>query len=513
MIGVMRGKTIKIQSIGDAAIARLEFAKALLMFTPFSGLLVCKGESHHRKISQERMLAGSVLAVVQPNADLDFLWQIAALAECNGDEGRFRQLLGQAFKVAKRREAELLSAPQYLFSLVHFHNRLLDFASARRVIAAARPAAPLEANELSAKTEALEAECAAWMPAIEQARQAFRDRVDGKLPIGRDNEIDIYIPANAFGMKAIGYQGFQQDIRRAFSQVISILEEANCAYRPQLRLATHGRVPDESRAFVSYHSVSATGIGLHIKESERRACFSADSRGYSGWSAFAAHTGSHSSAVADDEINSFIHAERTALIGGNISKYDQPEARGMQVKRPYVFVALQVMDDAVQRLSHMHMFDMLEEVSQHCAAIGVEVVVKRHPKCASPAMTVALRRGEKRRKFIRSSASVHDLISGAMAVCTINSSVGAEALLHGKPVYLFGAAEYQHGCFQVKTRGDFAKLFVRGALPRPQKEIDALLYALRHEYSVNVRDDAQAKAFFYEKLTPLIKSTKSGGAG
>jgi len=41
-----------------------------------------------------------------------------------------------------------------------------------------------------------------------------------------------------------------------------------------------------------------------------------------------------------------------------------------------------------------------------------------------------------------SDASVHDLISGANAVFTVNSGVGLEALLHGRPVVVTGECDY-----------------------------------------------------------------------
>ena len=38
--------------------------------------------------------------------------------------------------------------------------------------------------------------------------------------------------------------------------------------------------------------------------------------------------------------------------------------------------------------------------------------------------------------------SVHDAIKGAKAIYTVNSGVGMEAILHEKPVVVFGQAEY-----------------------------------------------------------------------
>ena len=52
-------------------------------------------------------------------------------------------------------------------------------------------------------------------------------------------------------------------------------------------------------------------------------------------------------------------------------------------------------------------------------------------------------------EILISDASIHQLIEPALAVFTVNSGVGSEALLHLKPVYLFGRADYRHVCHEI----------------------------------------------------------------
>ena len=48
---------------------------------------------------------------------------------------------------------------------------------------------------------------------------------------------------------------------------------------------------------------------------------------------------------------------------------------------------------------------------------------------------------------------IHDLLKNSLAIFTINSGVGFEALLHNKPVYTFGYSDYQSGVHKIVYGG------------------------------------------------------------
>ena len=144
--------------------------------------------------------------------------------------------------------------------------------------------------------------------------------------------------------------------------------------------------------------------------------------------------------------------------------------------------------------------DMLAEVAATCRQHGLSLVVKRHPRCGSTEVAKALADGVKANDFQLSDASIHDLISRSCAVCVVNSSVGAEALLHGKPVYVFGESEYQHICYRIRAKGEFNKRFKPDELPVSNDDLTRYLYVLRTEYSVDATNPAMARKFIHDRV-------------
>jgi capsule polysaccharide modification protein KpsS len=80
---------------------------------------------------------------------------------------------------------------------------------------------------------------------------------------------------------------------------------------------------------------------------------------------------------------------------------------------------------------------------------GVRVVAKRHPYCRSATIERALKDLVAAGDLIVDDGSVRDLIAGALAVVTVNSGVGFEALVHGKPVITTGRSAYGYAAHPV----------------------------------------------------------------
>jgi len=71
---------------------------------------------------------------------------------------------------------------------------------------------------------------------------------------------------------------------------------------------------------------------------------------------------------------------------------------------------------------------------------GVPVVFKPHP--VSQRAMAGFEQQVRAAGCYWSTAHVHDLVTHSIAVFTVNSGVGFEALFHVKPVVTFGRAEY-----------------------------------------------------------------------
>lgn len=137
------------------------------------------------------------------------------------------------------------------------------------------------------------------------------------------------------------------------------------------------------------------------------------------------------------------------IVENNISKFDQPprlgrsalEEQGIIPADDYIFFPCQIpTDQSIRYFSPLSLADVVTAVANWANERGIHVVFKQHP----------LDRGKS--GFLSQSvtgpyvrwvnASVHDLIAHAKAVYVVNSGVGLEAALHGKPVVTFGRVEY-----------------------------------------------------------------------
>ena len=115
----------------------------------------------------------------------------------------------------------------------------------------------------------------------------------------------------------------------------------------------------------------------------------------------------------------------------------------------YVFVPFQVQLDS-QILLHspwiqgMHQFFRIMIESAQGARGGAPVLVfKEHPSCPSRYPELLREAGTVSRIHFASGNSTDELIRNAIGVVTINSTVGTESLLLGKPVLALGNAVYE----------------------------------------------------------------------
>ena len=147
---------------------------------------------------------------------------------------------------------------------------------------------------------------------------------------------------------------------------------------------------------------------------------------------------------------------RTALTSTNDSKFGQPDrksradlvAEDILPAEPYLFFPCQIPDDEVVRFfCDVPELDAITAVTEWATKQRVHVVFKAHP--AAPETSVSFKAVANTAFTHWADASVHDLIEHSEAVVTLNSGVGHEAILHGKPVMMFGRSEYD--CLAIVT--------------------------------------------------------------
>jgi hypothetical protein len=413
----------------------------------------------------------------------------------NGRDAEMRSVLSAAdFAVAAIQRDEFLFAKHWQ-TLLRFQLAVFDFRGAEETVRRAKSPVAAEVMEILAQT-------AAWGNALDSARASMQE---GWKPGADNDSLLIFLPSTAMGLETTQQPGLRTGLRMIFGEILATCLAEGIPVEVRGRLANHGTPPDETgRRYISHHTRSDKDGGLHIKVTDLPGCFSIDERGYSGWSRFSqTPLGKLNLPEVDLETaEKFLSAMRQRIIGGNVSKYQQTAADAeIHLPETYVFLALQVIDDAVQTLAHLSMLEMLAEVAETCRKRNLALVVKRHPRCNSRKVSKALEAG----KFQLSEASIHDLISRSCAVCVVNSSVGAEALLHGKPVYVFGEAEYQHVCFRMRSKGDFEKQFTPHEMPVSSDDLTRFLYLLRTEYALDTSDLQVARQAIRRRVLDHVK--------
>lgn len=379
-------------------------------------------------------------------------------------------------------------------ALLKFQLAVFDVRGAEETARRAKQSALPGADDAMEQVAVIVSETTGWDAALASARRSMRV---GWKPVPGDDSLLVCLPSTAMGFETAMQPGLCAGLRLVFGEILAVCQAEGISVEVRGRLANHGVPPDETgRRYVSHHTKSDKPGGLHIKVTDLPSCFSMDGRGYSGWSEFS-QTPLEKLNLAEVDLQhaeEFIHAMRQRVIGGNVSKYRQSEAdASIQLPDSYVFLGLQVINDAVQALARVPMLEMLADVARTCRMRNLALVVKRHPRCNSSQVAKALAAGVKDGLFQLSEASIHDLIARSRAVCVVNSSVGAEALLHGKPVYVFGESEYQHVCFRMRKQGDFEKHFELDRMPVTHDDLTRYLYLLRNQYAVDASDPEVAR--------------------
>lgn len=219
--------------------------------------------------------------------------------------------------------------------------------------------------------------------------------------------------------------------------------------------------------YLSHHTVESPAFAalrargthvMHFKAADLPGRTSLDPLGFAGWSSLADKTAQELDleGATQAEIDTYFDEAKAAAISGNVSKYAQSDAQEALPER-YVFLALQTIGDMVQRNAYVPMLDMLAMVIERFEGSPFTVVVKRHPKCRSRRVSAALETASRQPHVQISQGSIHQLLSGASAVFTVNSGVGSEAIIHEKPLYCFGKADYAPVAHQIRSRTDLAK--------------------------------------------------------
>lgn len=464
---------------------------------------------YHERLAED----GLAFMQAEPDyLDLTLALSTALSAEaCDREDifaGAIRHLIAQLGHIEKDKAL----TREHMGDVVTARLSLFDLDGAQHFLSLPGVSGTTMAQKRTAELEAIMEETVGFRHVIRRAHEDILARAAGtQAPV--DALPVILLPAAAFRRNKIDYPGFRSDIRFVLSGIVKALDKHGISYSVRSRLRTHG-VVNLPTPFFAYHTVSDTDVGLHFKETDRPSLFSFDRRGYAGWSKFSAMTLSelHSADVAPQVARDFFEQEKQRVIGGNLSKYRQADVSDVEeLPEKFIFVALQLIGDAVSQLAYLNLFEMLDEVIRTAETQGLSVVVKRHPLCTTPEVSHYLGELVSKGTVRQVYSSIHAIIPKAEAVCVINSGVGAEALLHEKPVYVFGRADYMAGCFVCKEPGDFSNQFAPGKSRLSPDELRTFWYLLRNSYAVNLRDRDSATTEIETRVIGHLKAIQADG--
>ncbi len=448
------------------------------------------GPGDHLRLAEDGL---AFLRAEPDHVDLTLVISTALSAEACDREDLFSAAVSILVAMIDRIESDRDLSRAHVADMVTAKLTLYDVEGAQRFLANRFVAGMPKAAKLAAELRSIADETDAYRHVLHQAHEDMLARAeDRRKPIG---ELPvILVPAAAFRRNKIDYPGFRADIRFVVAAIVKALETHRVPFVVRSRLRTHGVIDLPSPSF-SYHTISNSDMSLHFKETDRPSLFSFDRRGYAGWSEFSetALARLEAQQIPLDDADRFFELEKQRVIGGNLSKYRQADVTDAEeLPDRFIFVALQLIGDAVSQLAYLNLFEMVDEVVETAAVHGLSVVVKRHPLCTSPEVSQYLAELASRGAIRQVFSSIHAIIPKADAVCVVNSGVGAEALLHEKPVYVFGRADYMAGCFVCRKRGDFADQFVPGRSRLSADDLRTFWYSLRQRYAADLRDRERA---------------------
>jgi hypothetical protein len=191
----------------------------------------------------------------------------------------------------------------------------------------------------------------------------------------------------------------------------------------------------------------------------------------------------------------FVRSLKAKFLETGCSKLAQP-ARCELSSLPddYIFVPTQTPRDYVQvHHSPISVSSFVHLIAQWAEAAEQNVLFKLHPGLYHTSafdrqvIDAVKRYAATRSRVFCVNANVHDLISRARGVFTINSGVGFESLIHGKPVVTFGDCDYKWVTFAADDKSlSEAREYVFGYTEKHRRQADRFIYHyfFRHAYSI-----------------------------
>jgi len=243
---------------------------------------------------------------------------------------------------------------------------------------------------------------------------------------------------------------------------------------------------DKASRYVSWHSHGSDINHLRLKLGSFPNHVCVDNSGFSGWASFARQTENCQKVGKLDA--SKVKLVKESLLSGKFSKYSQEHSDQEISDTDFIFFPLQVRKDIVSSLAFIKTDELLTNLVYYANKSRRKLVVKRHPNCRDRKINKLLQKVVKGPYVVMSSHNIHDLIAKSRVVVTVNSGVGAEALLHDKPVITTGRSDYTQATTLVKTYNELQLAISKSYQTELQPDHSNFLARYLSEYMVCIGD-------------------------
>ncbi len=135
-------------------------------------------------------------------------------------------------------------------------------------------------------------------------------------------------------------------------------------------------------------------------------------------------------------------------------KTKAPQKRGRSGSLPQ-FDALAVLqvpeDDALTQHANCSLESFVEDLANLARTENIRILFRKHPLDRTDFYRIMKKRWASKHALFSSTGHIHDIIAKAKCIFTINSGVGFESILLGKPVVSYGKSAYEKAVVTAST--------------------------------------------------------------
>lgn len=380
---------------------------------------------------------------------------LAKIAQKRLDHARFCRAMTQAYLIMHRTLQRGHRAPDHhIRHALNVSGILRDISAIERLTAEAKRRKLKDYNtntlpvpEQQAAYDAVEPGLFDRLRAAGQSDEFLDARLHGELPI--EGKLNIYAEFIVYRK----HSPANEITRKFLLRLRAVAEAMNVPVAFRHPSVNSYQTPrSRGQPVVAIHTISdgfRPGL-LHLKPSHLLGFMSVDRAGYSAWSEWADVEMGHDAKPDAADLSLFEHLQASYVQHHNSyasSELETPIPQGLL----YIFVILQIESDSTQAAAYMPMLDMLDTVVEWGRDAGAHIVVKRHPKCTSHRVAVAMDRIDREPHVLCARGNVQEIAAGAACVVTTNSGAGFEVLLQNKTVITTGKCDYRGATWEART--------------------------------------------------------------